>query len=98
MNLAEHDGPGWRLVAAAAGGLVQAEGLERSGKGEEDQRGGDKDAQIEVDQAGVSQKNVRRRHNSFLHKKIKYDKFGPIFRKVMPRSSCLAADVPFSRV
>ena len=32
MNLGESGDPGGRLIGVAAGGLVQAEGLERSGK------------------------------------------------------------------
>ena len=51
VNLCEQHGPGGRLVAAAAGGFVQAEGLERSGKGEEEQRGSNEDAKIEMGQA-----------------------------------------------
>ena len=36
VELAEGDDPGGRLVVAAARGLVEAEGLEGSGEGEED--------------------------------------------------------------
>ena len=35
VDLGEGGDPGGRLVGAAAGGFVEAEGLERSGKGEE---------------------------------------------------------------
>ena len=79
VDLAEGYGPGGWFVAAAAGGFVEAEGLESSGEGEEEKRGGDEDADVEVGQADVFQKSVRRGHcSSFLHKDSKYDKFSPI--------------------
>lgn len=46
VNLGESGDPGWRLIGAATVGLVQANGLERSGKGEEDQRRSDKDSAL----------------------------------------------------
>jgi len=55
VDLSEHDGPGGRFVAAAAGGFVEAEGLEGSGKGKEKQGGSDEDADVEMDQAQISQ-------------------------------------------
>lgn len=78
MNLTEHDGPGWRFVAAAASSFVEAEGLEGSSKRKEEQRRRDEDTKIEVEQTGVLQDGVGRRHGSFLHKVSKYDKFSPI--------------------
>ena len=53
MDLAEGDGPGGRFVAAAAGGFVEAEGLEGSGEGEEEQGGSDEDAEVEMGEAYV---------------------------------------------
>ena len=76
----EHDGPGGRFVAAAAGGFVEAEGLEGAGEGEEEQGGSDEDADVEMDQAEIFQERVGRGHViSFLHKEMKYDKFSPIY-------------------
>ncbi len=62
MDLAEDDGPNGWFVAAATGSFVKAEGLESSGEGEKEQGWGDEDAEIEMDQAGVLQKGMRRRH------------------------------------
>jgi len=62
VDLGEHDGPGGRFVAAATRGFVEAEGLESSRKSEEEQRRGDEDADVEMDQANVFQKGVRRGH------------------------------------
>lgn len=79
VDLAEDYGPGGWFVAAATGGFVKAEGLERSGEGKEEQGRGDEDAEIKVDQAEVLQKRVRRRHYVlFLHKETKYDKLSLI--------------------
>lgn len=66
---------GW-FVAATACGFVQAEGLERSCKCEEEQRRGNKNTQIEVSQASVA-KEVSGHACSFLHRNLKYDKFSP---------------------
>ena len=52
VDLPEGDGPGGRFVAAASGGFVEAEGLECSGEGEEDQGRRDEDAEIEMGQPG----------------------------------------------
>jgi hypothetical protein len=57
---------------------VEAEGLEGPGEGEEQERRGDEDPDVEMDQAEISQNDVRRGHYSFLHKEMKYDKFSPI--------------------
>jgi hypothetical protein len=51
VDLGEGDDPGWRFVAAAAGGFVQAEGLESAGEGEENQGWSDEDAEIEMQEA-----------------------------------------------
>ncbi len=51
VDLAKHDGPGGRFVAAATGGFVEAEDLECPGKGKEEQGGSDEDAGVEMDQA-----------------------------------------------
>ncbi len=80
MDLAQGDGPGRWFVAAAAGGFVEAEGLEGSGEGEEEQGGCSEDAEVEVDQAGVLQERVGRRHYVlFLHKEMNSDNFSLIF-------------------
>jgi hypothetical protein len=72
VDLAEGDGPGGRFVVAAAGGLVKIEGLEGSGKGEEEQGRSDEDAGVEMGQAQVFQELVGRGHDSyFLHKQMK---------------------------
>ena len=62
MDLAEDDGPGRWFVAAAAGGFMQAKGLEGSGEGKEEQGGRDEDSEIKVGQAEILQKSVRRGH------------------------------------
>jgi hypothetical protein len=49
VDLAKHNGPGGRFVAAATGGFVEAEGLEGSGKSKEEKSGSDKDASVEMD-------------------------------------------------
>jgi len=41
---------------------VQAEGLEGSGEGEEEQSRGGEDAEVEVNEAGVLQEGVGRGH------------------------------------
>ena len=78
MDLREGDSPGGRFVTAAAGGFVKTEGLERSSESEKQQRRCDENADVEMDQAYRLQKCVRRGHISFVHKKMKYDKFSPI--------------------
>ena len=70
--------PSGRSVAAAAGGFVKTEGLERSSESEKEQGRCDENADVEMDQAYGFQKRVRRGHIPFLHKKMKYDEFGPI--------------------
>ena len=66
MDLREQDGPGGRFVTAAARCLVEAEGLECSGEGEEEHSGDDEDADVEMGQAKVFQKSVGRGHGPFL--------------------------------
>ena len=51
MYLSQSGGPGRRFVVAATGGFVEAEGLKRSCKGEEDQRGSNEDTKVEMGQA-----------------------------------------------
>lgn len=68
VDLGEGDDPGRGFVGAATGGLVKAEGLERAGEGEEEQRRSDEDAEVEVSVAGVVEKGTLRWHMSFLHK------------------------------
>ena len=53
VNLGKGDDPGRGLIGAATSGLVEAEGLERAGKGKEEQRWGDEDAEVKVGVAGV---------------------------------------------
>src|SRR6266576_7193241 len=48
VDLGEHDGPGRRFVAAAAGGFVEAEGLQSSCKSKEEQGGSDEDTGVEM--------------------------------------------------
>ncbi len=55
VNLAEGDDPCRWLVAAAATGLVEAEGLECPGEREEENGWSDEDADKEVGEAGVLQ-------------------------------------------
>ena len=51
MDLGQCCDPGWGLVGAALGGFVEAEGLEGSGEGEEEQCWGDEGADVEVERA-----------------------------------------------
>jgi hypothetical protein len=51
VELGEGDNPGGRLVVAAARGLVEAEGLEGTGEGEEEDGGREEDANVEMDLA-----------------------------------------------
>ena len=80
VDLAQRNGPSWWFVVTAAGRFMKAEGLESSGEGEKEECRRDEDANIEVDQAHVFEKSMRRRHYSFVHNKMKCDKFSPISR------------------
>lgn len=66
VNLGESGDPGWGLIGAATVGLVQANGLERSGKGEEDQRRSDKDSEVKVGASDPLKKGMTSTHSSFL--------------------------------
>jgi hypothetical protein len=66
VELREGDDPGRWFIAAAACGFVQAEGLERAGEGEEEQRRGDEDAEIEMRKAGVFEEGMCGRHASSI--------------------------------
>ena len=48
MNMGESNDPGRRLVGTATSGLVQAEGLERSGEREEEDGRSEEGAKVEV--------------------------------------------------
>jgi hypothetical protein len=75
VDLGKSDSPGGRFVVAATGGFVEAEGLERSGEGEEEKRWSYEDTCVEVQQSGVFQKRVGRSHSpSFVQKESAYGK------------------------
>ena len=65
MYLSQSGSPGRRFVVAAAGSFVEAEGLERSGKGEEEQRGTNEDTKVEMGHACVLKKGPRESHFFF---------------------------------
>jgi hypothetical protein len=66
MYLSQSGGPSRRFVAAATRGFVEAEGLESSGKGEEDQRGSNEDTKVEMGQACVFKKGSGLSHFFFF--------------------------------
>lgn len=68
MDLGQGGDPGRGFVGAAFGGLVEAEGLERSGEGKEEECRGDEDAQIEMGVADVMQQVSLGGHLSFVQK------------------------------
>ena len=65
VYLSQGHGPGWGFVAAATSGFVEAEGLERSGKGKEKQRGSNEDTKVEMGHACVLKKGPRESHFFF---------------------------------
>jgi hypothetical protein len=62
VKLGEGDDPGRWLVVAAARGFVEAEGLESSREGEEEEGGRDEDADVEMDLASGFEDLVGRSH------------------------------------
>jgi hypothetical protein len=68
VDLGERDYPGGRLVTAALAALMQAEGLERAGKSEEDQGRGNEHTDVEVDEAECLEKCMGTGHARIVYR------------------------------